>query len=56
MKHFFLIVRLFYSELKLNPSGYPPFNTEGVPLHNFPVPTLMKTADPARMYVLGDPR
>jgi hypothetical protein len=43
-------------EMKLTGSGYPPLNTEGVPLHNFPVPSLMKTADPARMYVLGDPR
>jgi hypothetical protein len=42
--------------MKLTGSGYPPLNTEGVPLHNFPVPSLMKTADPARMYVLGDPR
>ena len=36
--------------------GYPPHNTEGVPLHNFPAPHLMKPADPAHMYVLGDPR
>ena len=29
---------------------------QGVPLHNFPVPHLLKPADPSRMYILGDAR
>ena len=36
--------------------NYPPYNTEGVPLHNFPAPHLQLSADPSRLYVLGDPR
>ena len=42
--------------LRMTKDGYPPHNTEGVPLHNFPAPHIMKPADPAHMYVLGDPR
>ena len=42
--------------LRMTNDGYPPHNTEGVPLHNFPAPHIMKPADPSRMYVLGDPR
>ena len=37
-------------------SGYPPHNTEGVPLHNFPAPHIQMSADPSRLYLLGDPR
>ena len=25
-------------------------------MHNFPAPHIQKPADPARMYILGDPR
>ena len=42
--------------LKMTGSGYPPHNTEGVPMHNFPAPHIQKPADPSRMYILGDPR
>jgi len=51
------IMRQFQDgKLKMTEEGYPPFNTEGVPLHNFPVPHLMKAADPTSRYLLGDPR
>jgi len=42
--------------LRMTEKGYPPHNTEGVPLYNFPAPHIQKPADPSRMYVLGDPR
>ena len=29
---------------------------QSVPIYNFPVPQTMKSADPSRMYLLGDPR
>ena len=42
--------------LKMTPGRYPPHNTQGVPMHNFPAPHIQKPADPSRMYILGDPR
>ena len=51
------IMRTFENgTLKETKDGYPPHNTEGVPMHNFPAPHIQKPADPSRMYILGDPR
>ena len=49
-------MRSFQNGSLLMESGYPPHNTEGVPLHNFPAPHIQMAADPSRLYVLGDPR
>ena len=32
------------------------FYFQGVPIQQNPVPQLLKSADPSRMYLLGDPR
>ena len=49
-------MRSFQNGSLLMEAGYPPHNTEGVPLHNFPAPHIQMSADPSRLYVLGDPR
>ena len=49
-------MRSFQNGSLVMAGGYPPHNTEGVPLHNFPAPHIQMSADPSRLYVLGDPR
>ena len=42
--------------LKMVGGKFPPYNTEGVPLYNDPLPHTLSNKSPERMFVLGDPR
>ncbi|XP_065579570.1 dual oxidase-like isoform X2 [Artemia franciscana] len=44
-------------KFKMDKDGFMPLkNTRRVPLHNMPAPHVMKTYNPEKMFLLGDPR